>query len=51
MISCCTSDLYGKNVRPVAAFGSTSNKPFIDPAPIHRLLPDELLFEVPHILN
>lgn len=39
-------DLYGKNVRPVAAFGSTSNKPFIDPAPIHRLLPDELLFEV-----
>ncbi|XP_010247678.1 PREDICTED: F-box protein 7 [Nelumbo nucifera] len=39
-------DLYGKRVRPVAPFGSTSSKPFVDPALIHRCLPDELLFEV-----
>ncbi|KAK6938402.1 F-box protein Hrt3/FBXO9, C-terminal, partial [Dillenia turbinata] len=39
-------DLYGKRVKPVAAFGSTSNKPYVDPALIHRCLPDELLFEV-----
>ncbi|GLU01059.1 hypothetical protein SLE2022_183850 [Rubroshorea leprosula] len=39
-------DLYGKNVRPVAPFGSTSSKPYVDPALIHRSLPDELLYEV-----
>lgn len=39
-------DLYGVNVRPVAPFGSASSKPFVDPALIHRCLPDELLFEV-----
>ncbi|CAK9158582.1 unnamed protein product [Ilex paraguariensis] len=38
-------DLYGVNVRPVAPFGSASSKPFVDPALIHRCLPDELLFE------
>lgn len=40
------SDLYGINVRPVAPFGSASSKQFVDPALIHRVLPDELLFEV-----
>jgi F-box protein 9 len=39
-------DLYGKNVRPVAPFGSVSRRPIVDPALIHRSLPDELLFEV-----
>ncbi|XP_057973989.1 F-box protein 7 isoform X2 [Malania oleifera] len=39
-------DLYGVRIRPVAPFGSTSSKPFVDPALIHRCLPDELLFEV-----
>lgn len=39
-------DLYGVHIRPVAPFGSASSKPFIDPAPIHRCLPDELLFEI-----
>lgn len=39
-------DLYGINVRPVAPFGSVSSKPFVDPALIHRCLPDELLFEI-----
>ncbi|XP_024008180.1 F-box protein 7 isoform X1 [Eutrema salsugineum] len=39
-------DLYGVHVRPVAPFGSTSSKPYFDPALIHRSLPDELLFEV-----
>ncbi|CAK9164480.1 unnamed protein product [Ilex paraguariensis] len=39
-------DLYGVNVRPVAPFGSASSKPFVDPALIHRCLPDELLFEI-----
>ncbi|KAF3446993.1 hypothetical protein FNV43_RR12173 [Rhamnella rubrinervis] len=39
-------DLYGINVRPVAPVGSASRKPFVDPALIHRCLPDELLFEV-----
>ncbi|TXG52994.1 hypothetical protein EZV62_022163 [Acer yangbiense] len=38
-------DLYGINVRPVAPYGSISRKPYVDPAPIHRYLPDELLFE------
>ncbi|KAF3633183.1 F-box protein 7 [Capsicum annuum] len=38
-------DLYGINVRPVPPFGSTSSKQFVDPALIHRVLPDELLFE------
>lgn len=40
------SDLYGINVRPVAPFGSTSRKAYVDPALLHRHLPDELLFEV-----
>ncbi|GAV71965.1 F-box-like domain-containing protein [Cephalotus follicularis] len=39
-------DLYGKYVSSVAPFGSASRTPFVDPAPIHRCLPDELLFEV-----
>ncbi|RVX22651.1 F-box protein 7 [Vitis vinifera] len=38
-------DLYGVHVRPVAPFGSASSKPFVDPALIHRCLPDELLSE------
>lgn len=33
-------------MRPVAPFGSTSRKAFVDPALLHRHLPDELLFEV-----
>lgn len=40
------SDLYGVRVRPVAPFESLSGKRFVDPALIHRCLPDELLFEV-----
>ncbi|KAK9270893.1 hypothetical protein L1049_026479 [Liquidambar formosana] len=39
-------DLYGINVKPVAPLGSTSSRPYVDPAFIHRCLPDELLFEV-----
>ncbi|XP_015161277.1 F-box protein 7-like isoform X2 [Solanum tuberosum] len=39
-------DLYGINVRPVAHFGSASSKQFLDPALIHQVLHDELLFEV-----
>ncbi|RZC18226.1 F-box protein 7 [Glycine soja] len=39
-------DLYGVNVRPVAPVGSASRRPYVDPALIHRSLPDELLFEV-----
>ncbi|XP_042468547.1 F-box protein 7-like isoform X1 [Zingiber officinale] len=39
-------NLYGNRVRPVAPFGSFSSKPYVDPALIHRCLPDELLFEV-----
>ncbi|XP_074557419.1 LOW QUALITY PROTEIN: F-box protein 7 [Curcuma longa] len=39
-------NLYGNRVRPVAPFGSLSSKPYVDPALIHRCLPDELLFEV-----
>ncbi|KAI4375135.1 hypothetical protein MLD38_013041 [Melastoma candidum] len=39
-------DLYGVNVRPVAPFGSVSRRPYVDPALIHRSLPDELLHEV-----
>uniref|UniRef100_A0A0D6QR07 F-box domain-containing protein n=1 Tax=Araucaria cunninghamii TaxID=56994 RepID=A0A0D6QR07_ARACU len=38
--------LYGIRVRPVPAFGSLSNKPTPDPALIHQILPEELLFEV-----
>ncbi|KAL5546522.1 hypothetical protein UlMin_006209 [Ulmus minor] len=38
--------LYGINVRPVAPVGSASRKPYVDSALIHRILPDELLFEV-----
>lgn len=44
-------DLYGVNVRPVAPFGSASRRPYVDPALIHRSLPDELLFEVFHVIN
>ncbi|KAJ6920058.1 hypothetical protein NC651_013853 [Populus alba x Populus x berolinensis] len=39
-------DLYGVNVRPVAPYGSASRMVNVDPALIHRCLPDELLFEV-----
>ncbi|KAL3375833.1 hypothetical protein AABB24_002678 [Solanum stoloniferum] len=39
-------ELYGINVRLVAPFGSVSSKQFVDPALIHQVLPDELLFEV-----
>ncbi|KAL5578538.1 hypothetical protein UlMin_020237 [Ulmus minor] len=39
-------NLYGINVRPVAPVGSASRKPYVDSALIHRILPDELLFEV-----
>ncbi|KAI8014401.1 F-box protein 7 [Camellia lanceoleosa] len=39
-------DLYGVHVRPVPPFGSASSKPFVDPALIHRSLPDELLSEI-----
>ncbi|GAB2290469.1 F-box protein 7 [Dionaea muscipula] len=39
-------DLYGVRIRPVAAFGSTSNKPVSDPALLHQVLPDELLYEI-----
>ncbi|KAG5619782.1 hypothetical protein H5410_005000 [Solanum commersonii] len=39
-------DLYGINVRHVAPFGSASSKQFVDPALIHQVLPDELLFEI-----
>jgi F-box protein 9 len=42
----CFKDLYGVNVRPVAPFGSTSRKPYVDSSLLHRCLPDELLFEV-----
>ncbi|WMV13610.1 hypothetical protein MTR67_006995, partial [Solanum verrucosum] len=39
-------ELYGINVRLVAPFGSASSKQFVDPALIHQVLPDELLFEI-----
>ncbi|KAL5704391.1 F-box protein 7 [Ranunculus cassubicifolius] len=39
-------DLYGIHVKPVAPFGSASSKPYYDSAPLHRCLPDELLFEI-----
>uniref|UniRef100_M1A8M6 F-box protein 7 n=1 Tax=Solanum tuberosum TaxID=4113 RepID=M1A8M6_SOLTU len=42
-------DLYGINVRPVAHFGSASSKQFLDPALIHQVLHDELLFEVSEV--
>ena len=45
------SDLYGVNVRPVAPVGSASRRPYVDPALIHRSLPDELLFEVFHFIK
>ena len=38
-------------IRPVAAFGSVSNKPSNDPALIHRVLPDELLYEVMRLFS
>jgi hypothetical protein len=44
----CVADLYGVNVRPVAPYGSASRMVNVDPALIHRCLPDELLFEVLH---
>ncbi|CAM8999464.1 unnamed protein product [Rhodiola kirilowii] len=39
-------DLYGVQVKPVAAFGSASSRIVVDSATIHRCLPDKLLFEV-----
>ncbi|OVA07286.1 F-box domain [Macleaya cordata] len=39
-------DLYGIRIKPFAHFGSTSSKPYVDPALIHRCLPDELLHEI-----
>ncbi|XP_068663203.1 F-box protein 7 isoform X2 [Aristolochia californica] len=39
-------DLYGVRLRPVPHFGSLSSRHVVDPALIHRCLPDELLFEV-----
>ncbi|KAF6152811.1 hypothetical protein GIB67_004640 [Kingdonia uniflora] len=36
-------DLYGVNIKPL---GSSSSKPYVDQALIHRCLPDELLYEV-----
>ncbi|KAG9444040.1 hypothetical protein H6P81_015380 [Aristolochia fimbriata] len=39
-------DLYGVRLRPVPHFGSLSSRRDVDPALIHRCLPDELLFEV-----
>ncbi|KAL6007661.1 F-box protein 7 [Asimina triloba] len=41
-----TLHLYGVRLRAVPHFGSASSKPFVDPALIHRCLPDELLHEV-----
>lgn len=38
--------LYGTRIRPVPPFGSLSSNPPVDPALIHRVLPDELLYEV-----
>ncbi|MCO5595572.1 hypothetical protein L7F22_049617 [Adiantum nelumboides] len=39
--------LYGTRVRPVPPFGSLSSKPpAVDPALIHQVLSDDLLFEV-----
>ncbi|CAN6439267.1 unnamed protein product [Victoria cruziana] len=38
--------LYGVRVRPVPPFGSVSSRPYIDPALLHRCLPDELLHEI-----
>eukprot|EP00262_Sarcandra_glabra_P006980 TRINITY_DN19549_c0_g1_i1.p1 TRINITY_DN19549_c0_g1~~TRINITY_DN19549_c0_g1_i1.p1 ORF type:complete len:328 (+),score=34.80 TRINITY_DN19549_c0_g1_i1:168-1151(+) len=39
-------NLYGVRVRPVPPFGSASSRSFVDPALIHRCLPDELFYEV-----
>ncbi|KAJ8615323.1 hypothetical protein MRB53_034695 [Persea americana] len=39
-------DLYGVRLQPIPYFGSASSKTFVDPALIHRCLPDELLYEV-----
>ncbi|KAL8141228.1 hypothetical protein V2J09_007249 [Rumex salicifolius] len=39
-------DLYGVRISSVAAFGSTSDKPSYDPALMHRVIPDELLYEI-----
>ncbi|KAJ8762808.1 hypothetical protein K2173_022937 [Erythroxylum novogranatense] len=39
-------DLYGVNIKPAAPFGSARIIPYVDPALIHRILPDELLLEV-----
>eukprot|EP00249_Psilotum_nudum_P012714 c23938_g1_i2 orf=166-1137(+) len=38
--------LYGTRIRPVSPVGSLSSNPPVDPALIHRALPDELLYEV-----
>lgn len=39
-------DLYGVHGRPVAPFGSAGSKSFVDLAPFHWCLPDELLFKI-----
>ncbi|KAF9687202.1 hypothetical protein SADUNF_Sadunf02G0069100 [Salix dunnii] len=46
VLKICVADLYGVNVRPVAPYGSASRRVNVDPALIHRCLPDELLFEL-----
>jgi F-box protein 9 len=51
LLKVCVADLYGVNVRPVAPYGSASRRVNVDPALIHRCLPDELLFEVLRIKN
>lgn len=38
-------------MRPVAPVGSTSRKVHVDPALLHRTLPDELLYEVITVLK
>lgn len=42
------TDLYGVYIKPVVPYGGAISKPHIDPALIHRYLPEELLFEVVH---
>ncbi|WOG92436.1 hypothetical protein DCAR_0311703 [Daucus carota subsp. sativus] len=39
-------DLYGVYIKPVVPYGSAISKSSIDPALIHRYLPEELLFEI-----
>ncbi|KAK1404113.1 F-box protein 7 [Heracleum sosnowskyi] len=39
-------DLYGVYIKPVVPYASAISKSHIDPALIHRYLPEELLFEI-----